>query len=154
MKRNPHIIPLSRDHHTALLFGWKIRQGLAKGAALDRIRPYVLYFSGRHLEKHFAEEEELLFHNNTGCPLCDQAIEDHRQIRALVETIRDPEAGTPETYRTLADLLERHIRFEEREVFPWLETQLAPERLARVGAELRQLHQHPLADDYPDAFWN
>lgn len=153
MKRDPHIAPLSRDHHHALLFSWKIRQGLAKGAALERIRPYILYFSENHLDKHFAEEEELLF-RNTRFPLCEQAVEDHRRIRQLVDAIRGNGAAGRENYSLLADTLDRHIRFEEREVFPFLEQHLTAERLSQVGAELQRLHRDPPADEYDDAFWN
>lgn len=153
MKRDPNIVPLSRDHHHALLFAWKIRQGLAIGAGLERIRLYVLYFWEHHLEQHFAAEEELLF-RITDSPLCRQAMEEHRQIRELVDSIRRTGDGDRQNYTTLSDLLDRHIRLEERQLFPYLEQHLSPERLSQVGAELRRLHQDPLADDYSDAFWN
>jgi hemerythrin len=154
MKRDPHIAPLSRDHHHALLFAWKIRQGLKKSIDIERIRPYVLYFSEHHLEKHFVEEETLLF-RNTGFPLCRQAAEEHRLIRQLIKAIRGNGADKRENYSLLADSLDRHIRFEEREVFPYLERHLTAAQLSQVGAELKRLHEEqPADDDYQDDFWN
>ena len=48
MKRNPNIVPLSKDHHFGLLHVWKIRQGLKKDIAPARIARYVVF----HLEEH------------------------------------------------------------------------------------------------------
>ena len=31
LKRNPNLVPLSREHHYGLLFCWKLKQGLANG---------------------------------------------------------------------------------------------------------------------------
>ena len=38
--------------------------------------------------------------------------------------------------RALGDLLTRHVRFEEREVFPLLEAQLPAERIRAIGRDL------------------
>ena len=63
LKRHPAIVSFSKDHHFGLLLVWKIRQGLAKAVDAERISKYVLYFFREDLEKHFQEEERLLFCN-------------------------------------------------------------------------------------------
>ena len=42
LKRNPNLVPLSREHHFGLLFAWKLKQGLAKNTSLETMRDYVL----------------------------------------------------------------------------------------------------------------
>ena len=153
MKRDSNIIPLSRDHHYGLLFCWKVRQGINMGIDPDRIRLYVLDFWKTHLEQHFREEETLLF-QDVPDPLCLRAIEEHRRIHDLVVTIRDGGGWVKTNYTMLADLLDKHIRFEEREVFPFLEQRLTAERLTEVGVQLNRLHEQPADDLYEDAFWS
>src|SRR6185503_3823684 len=103
MKRNANIAPLSRDHHHSLLFCWKIRQGIAKGVGLERIQPYILYFYKMHLEKHFQEEEALLF-RVIDDPLCLCALDEHRRVLDLVKAITGSKAWDAEYYSGLADL--------------------------------------------------
>lgn len=151
MKRDANIIPLSRDHHYGLLFCWKIRQGLSKHVDLSRIQRYVQHFWEHHLQEHFAEEETILFR---GCadPLCLEAREQHSHIRRLVATIRRSGTYIDTSYRTLAKQLEEHIRFEERQVFPFLEQKLSKDQLTAVGAGLN--HVRSADDTYTDQFWN
>jgi hemerythrin-like domain-containing protein len=152
MKRDPNIIPLSRDHHLGLLFCWKIRRGLDLGVEPDRIYPYVVYFWKTHLQEHFQQEEMFLF-NTLDAPQCHQALEEHHQIGALIDAISHEKNTSQETLISLTDLLERHIRFEERQLFPLLEASLSPGQLSEIGEKLNKLHDHPAVDDYKDAFW-
>jgi len=151
MKRNEHILPLSREHHFGLLFCWKLRQAEKKNIAIARVRPYVGYFMDSHLESHFALEENLLF-NMPDDPLCAQAIAEHRQIGQQAKDIIE---GKSDAIDVLADLLDQHIRFEERVLFPHLEQLIPPFKLQEIGLSL---HEHESTDapkdDYPDAFWS
>jgi len=61
IKRNEHIRKLSQEHHFCLLFCWKVRQGVKKEIAPDRIWRYVQYFWHGHLRPHFKSEEKILF---------------------------------------------------------------------------------------------
>ncbi|WP_343703714.1 hemerythrin domain-containing protein [Chitinophaga sp.] len=146
IKRSEHIAPLSRDHHHGLLFSWKIKQGLKKQADTARIAAYVAYFWETHLKQHFREEETLLF-NTVKEEGCTEALRQHAAIAALVKR---QDAGS---LAELAALMEQHIRFEERELFPHLETVLPADTLARIGAELTRLHAAEKKDDYKDEFW-
>ena len=53
MKRNENIVLLSRDHHFGLLHAWKIKQGLKKGVALERIATYIIFHWQHNQEAHF-----------------------------------------------------------------------------------------------------
>lgn len=151
MKRNENIVPLSRDHHNGLLFSWKIRQGINKNIETERIRKYVHYFWDDHLQKHFEEEETILF-NKIQHELCEKAYAEHTQIKGLIEEIDRGDAPL-EKYILLADVLEQHIRFEERTLFPFLEKTLDPEQLSEIGTTLGPLHETANTDTYPDEFW-
>ncbi len=149
LKRNIHIVELSKDHHFTLLFCWKIRQGLKRGADPERIRNYVAYFREQHMREHFREEEELLF-SAVKDEQVDKAWEDHRQINRLADQV--VEKPTAENLQQLADMVDDHVRYEERTLFPHLEQVLTEEQLEKIGKAITE-QKEPVADDYEDAFW-
>ena len=117
IKRHEAIISFSKDHHFGLLLVWKIRQGLTNNIAPERISKYVLYFFKEDLEKHFSEEELLLFSKlKVDDPFRTRAEADHYAVRRLIELI-SVSKNNPAQLNQLADLLETHIRFEERDLF-------------------------------------
>jgi len=152
MRRDQNIIALSREHHYGLLFCWKIRQGLAKRVDLERIRKYVLHFWKFNLQDHFAEEELFLFRDRFDS-LCIEAKQQHGLIRNLIQAVQGGGGRTEIIYRELADQVDKHIRFEERKVFPFLEQDMTKEQLSAVGEHLGRLHTTPADDNYQDEFW-
>lgn len=152
IKRNENIIPLSRDHHLGLLFCWKIRQGLNNKIEFSRIRKYILYFWESHLKQHFAEEESLLF-NQIEDTLCEDALYQHKQIRNIITNLTASTLQEEETYSLLASLTDKHIRFEERILFPHLESVLSNEVLSSIGTQLKMIHSELKEDVYSDEFW-
>lgn len=151
IKRSDSILKLSREHHFSLLFCWKLKQGLKNKVQATRIIPYVQYFLNIHLLPHFKEEEEILFVPIAG-EIVSRAIEDHAGIRQLVQgLISYPDDHAAEQLRRLSDLLDKHIRFEERELFPHLEKMLSKEQLDDIG---KRLAAPTVKDDYADEFWN
>ncbi|MCQ9636687.1 hemerythrin domain-containing protein [Chryseobacterium sp. WG23] len=149
MKRNENIVLLSKDHHFGLLCSWKIRQGIKKETEGYRIRKYILYFWKNHLEEHFKEEEQVLF------PYLKDEYSfriqsEHTQIKTLILQIENSENA--DYFSNFADLLEQHIRFEERSWFPHLEEKLDADILNTIGKKLSHIHSEE-KDDYPDEFW-
>lgn len=143
-------MPLSRDHHHGLLCCWKIQQGIQKKIAPARIGAYAQYFWSMHLKRHFEEEEHWLL-QEVADTNCRQAIAEHRALSILMDKIASAPAITD--LEAFAELLNRHIRFEERVVFPFLEETLAEETLTRIGELLNASHQHAPRDDFADMFW-
>jgi hemerythrin-like domain-containing protein len=152
MKRNEQIVPLSRDHHAGLLFCWKIRQGIRNQTETERIRQYVLYFWQEHLKTHFREEEELLFSTTTDV-LIGRAISEHRILENRIRQVIDNKQINYTLLEEIADLTDNHIRFEERILFPFLESVLPVAVLNSIGNTLRELHKDSRPDNYADAFW-
>lgn len=152
IKRNEHIVPLSREHHYGLLFCYKIRTGLKNNVDLTRIRSYINFFWDSHLQKHFKDEETLLF-NRIDTPLCLKAKEQHVNISDQIKAINGTERENPIAYQTLEALVNDHTRLEERELFPYLESVLSQEDLQGVGKQLLKDREEHFSDDYPDEFW-
>ena len=151
MKRNINLQSLSKDHHHGLLLGWKIRQGLKRGAALSVISEYVSYFAMMALFPHFEEEESVIlpFMTNDN-ELKQRTIAEHKLIKELILLIgADPKESC---LIELADLIDQHIRFEERLLFPYLESVLSGDDLLLIGEQLKENH-HSFVDTYHDEFW-
>lgn len=151
IRRSKHILQLSKDHHFTLLFSWKIRQGLKYGVDAGRIKKYVQYFWEKDMLGHFREEENILFAPVKNAEV-EKAIEDHRQIKEqiqLLETLTGEDAA--KLLSALADKVDAHVRYEERELFPHLEKVLTETQLEAISALLKK--EPVLHDEYADEFW-
>ncbi len=149
MKRNENIIPLSHDHHFGLLCCWKIRQGLKKKVELSRIQKYVDYFWNQHLKEHFKEEEEILFPYLED-EFSTRVAKEHQDLEVLFNEIS--ENLSIQNFETFANLLDDHIRFEERQWFPHLEENLKETQLLANGKMLAEVHSDE-KDNFEDEFW-
>lgn len=152
IKRHPAMVSFSKDHHFGLLLVWKIRQGLKKSIEAGRIGKYVLYFFSEDLLKHFWDEEKLLFSRLRADDLLRiQAEEDHAVIYQLIKDIRNQTEDTG-LLTQLADRLEKHIRFEERELFNHLQSVIGADELAliekRIGNDSKEIDEK-----WDDIFW-
>lgn len=152
IKRNEHIVKLSKDHHFTLLFCWKIRNGLKFGVEPSRIINYVNYFWQHLMQPHFSEEETVLF-----APVQDAAVQralnEHAQIAEQIRALTADENNEATQLSTLADTVDNHVRYEERELFPHLENVLTDEQLNAIGKQLDAQHDPALKDDFTDEFW-
>jgi hemerythrin-like domain-containing protein len=150
IKRSVQLAPLSREHHDGLLFAWKIKQGLEKNASIDTMRKYTLWYWKHHIKPHFYQEEKILIpYLPEGNPMGIRLKDEHSHIRELIIEI-DAEADKRHL-QLLCDLITQHIRFEERELFVYLEELLKPDQLDQV---LKELEEHPLGmEEWKDEFW-
>ncbi|WP_343691287.1 hemerythrin domain-containing protein [Chitinophaga sp.] len=132
IKRSQAFVQLSKDHHLGLLLVWRVRQDLMKGTNGKEISSYVIDFFNNDLKQHFKEEEDYLFSKLPATDLLrEQAEGEHRAICNLVASIRRNNADTA-LLRQFGDLLEAHIRFEERTLFNHLQEQMSPEEQAQL----------------------
>lgn len=152
IKRHQAIVSFSRDHHFGLLLVWKIRQGLNNNISAGRISDYVLYFFKEDLEKHFAEEEEMLFSH---LPVDDimrrRAESEHQEIYKLVGEIGNNRQDKV-LLNELADKLDQHIRFEERELFNHLQNNINPAALEEIAKRFPNSSKE-IDDNWKDVFW-
>lgn len=150
LKRSKELAPLSREHHDGLLFAFKIRQGLKNGASVSKLKQYTIWFWQQHIKPHFYQEEKILLpHFPANHELAIRLSKEHEYIREFILSLdRDADQAT---FGQLCDLLDDHIRFEEREVFAYLEKTLSETERQEI---YQQLEAHPVcAGIWPDEFW-
>lgn len=156
MKRHSSLVPLSHDHHHALVEARRLRRAAEadEGARLTAATSFLRFFSMETV-RHFREEEELLFPalvnaNGAGEELLVRALLEHQRLHAAVGRLeRDLTAGRADAsaMRALGELLEAHVRLEERELFPLLEQVVPRERLAVLDlAAAREQARTPVVD--------
>lgn len=138
MPRNPALVPFSHDHHEALLVALRLKKG-APSSPHDTLWPIepieqseaLFRFAEAELYPHFLLEEEILFPASINkSPSIDQLItsllEDHSAMRVSLKMLKTSDSGElVEKMRLFGESLEKHIRREERELFPMIEEQIA-----------------------------
>src|SRR4051812_27083699 len=148
IKRNELLKTFSRDHHFSLLFCWKIRQGLRKEVAIERICKYVQYFWQQHLLSHFQEEELILF-TPVNERSVQRAIKEHTQISQQVEALANCSGNNAQKrLEKLADMMDEHVRYEERELFPHLEKKFSKEQLENLERYIQKHQPSSLPQQY------
>lgn len=132
LKRHESLIPFSRDHYVGLVQS----QHLLKAAKEDDTsrRKAVADFIdvwAIEVEPHFSDEERLL--PRFMCESDAVRFEaDHARIRSLAKQAADQRrqiAPDAEWMRELGQTLHDHIRWEERQLFPTIEQNTAPQQL-------------------------
>ena len=135
IKRSKQLTPLSKDHHEGLLFAWKIKQGLKNETDPKTIAQYVHWFWKNHLQEHFTEEEQILApYLPADNELLKQMFDEHENIEAMVR-IND-EIPDKTLLAQLAQAIDDHIRFEERQLFPYAEKVITEEQLNDIYERL------------------
>jgi len=143
LKRARELKPLSSEHHQALLLAFQLKKaiaGHAETAGAPKDMGGLLALARRYedsvLRNHTAAEEDLL-----GRFLAVEDMQrlkgEHAQMRQFLEQARSaPDGRQRGALLSFADLLERHVRWEERELFPRCEERISAEALASLGREL------------------
>ncbi len=148
IKRHKALQGVSREHHHGLLLCWKIRTGLSKKVAPERIKTYVDWFFKTHLIPHFELEENYIFPIlGMGNPKIKKALREHRRLLRLFTSNID-------LIRSLVQIeeeLEQHIRYEERQLFNEIQKVASEVQLDLI----REHHNHEkFKDNTDDPFWN
>ena len=123
MKRHQSLQILSREHHKALRLAVQAKRVSMSGDQLmiNATASACLAAFYTELDPHFVVEESSLL------PLLAQSGEDklvqrvqydHRELRRLCRQLQNPDSAT---LLEFGELLMRHVRFEERELFVALE---------------------------------
>jgi hemerythrin-like domain-containing protein len=145
-KRHPSLIPLTHDHHHTLAQARCLKGAHAGDAASVRrvADDFVNFYLGgaRH---HFHEEEELFFaplvDDEVVGPLIARAVADHLRLHAQVRALRRQLSNgdvTSALLQEIAVLLETHVRFEEQELFPLIESRIPEDELMDLATTVRR----------------
>ena len=156
MKRNKELLTLSWEHHDGLVFVFRIQQGIKNLSDPAIIKDYILHTWDIALNHHFWQEEQslksVLEKTKDGSELLHQMMDDHIYFQTEIEYFRSE--ADPDTKRILdfADRLNKHIRFEERDLFPFLEKTIEPAILEEIGHFLKEHHEKP-DKCWTNTFW-
>jgi hypothetical protein len=153
LKRHPFIIEYSKDHHFGLLLVWKIRQGVKKNIAIERIGNYIKFYAKADLLPHFKEEEDFLLSLLSPNDSIRIKVEvEHLQLRHYLSDINEDKFSYL-IFGKLANLLEAHIRFEEREFFKYLQESIDLDTV--YFTKNKELHNQKEIDKlWSDNFWD
>ena len=148
LKRAIELQPLSHDHHHGLQLCWKIRTGFSRKIELERIKKYADWFFVTHLEPHFELEENYIFTVlDSSNELVKQALTDHRRLKRLFTQTSDLEKALGR----IEEELEKHIRFEERVLFPEIQSEATELQLSKIS----EIHTHEVfVENVEDVFWS
>ena len=150
-KRHPSLVSLSREHHRGLLLAFRIKHGLPKTR-----RPHdspqeqavdTAHFFKSGLAPHFAAEADILFPairamQPQASALLDRLMHEHAAMREFVHQIDQQSPDGPqltELLRSFGALLERHIRCEERDLFPVYEAHVSEAEATRIEHAIFQV---------------
>lgn len=138
MQRSPELAPLSRDHNHALLLARRARQAAGRASEQEIAECWHALRSAWNLDlaDHFAAEEKLLFPHLREHGEAELAASLQREHDAIRRTMTRADSLDATRLRVLGDVLEHHVRVEEREAFPLLERILTVSELAAIAAEL------------------
>jgi hemerythrin-like domain-containing protein len=135
IKRHKALRNLSREHHDGLVFALRLQKGVSKKADLQSMEEYATWFWENHLLLHFQLEEERLFPMLKGeYELVSEAIDQHQDLKMLFQIQQKTHAD----FKRIYELLQKHIRLEERELFNLIQSTLSEQQLAIY----EEIHKH------------
>ena len=163
MKRAPELRDLSDHHHRGLVQARRLRRAATGDEANmpEETAEAFLEFWQEGTTTHFREEEEVLLpvlaryrEDLLGREPVVEMLLQHARIRGLVMGLSDEVKGgsvRPETLGSIGELLETHIRLEEREVFSTIEEALPEEELREVADRLEAKKTQPQSEPWVPA---
>jgi hypothetical protein len=145
LKRHPALVPLSRDHHFALIQAFAMRR-VAESAFHGGPGPvtvaesYLSYYNDQ-LVGHMADEEQCLLppSANVRPEHAARLVADHDDLRERTALLRQALEDGLDLRAMLLELGERlydHVRFEERELFEELQVRMTGEQLDGIGTQI------------------
>ena len=82
-----------------------------------------------------------------------KAREQHKELNWLIQKIIRTDDSEKALLAAFADLLEDHIRFEERQLFPYIEKNADPDSFDHAGKIIADLHGNHSTVSWEDEFW-
>jgi hemerythrin-like domain-containing protein len=149
MWRDPSLHPLSHQHQHGLALSVLIDRGLKADSSekvADGLADKVAATWEVELQSHFRVEEEVLF------PAVEPFLESkaivadligqHREMEELIGRIAAASgAARVELLTEFGQLLSRHIRTEERQLFEEIQARLSQEQMASLGQRIDETVQ-------------
>lgn len=139
LKRHKSLQPLSRHHMEALHLALKLRRAGTEKSLLTpkEIKHEVKKFWEPKGQEHFREEEEILLptyaqYASVNQPEIIELLLEHVKIRSLINQVIQKEEIDLSIMHELGELLNDHVRKEERVVFEKIQKELPEEILVEL----------------------
>lgn len=156
MKRSKALETLSWEHHDGLVVSLRVKKGLEKGTDPVTLQNYALHIAEPGLVNHFRQEEEALFPHLAkiagGEELVERTLKEHAEMVETVTKMKNPGDRLVQILKTFSEMLNDHIRFEERELFPFIEDHFPEVRMQEIDAYLHKNYR-ALGKDWGPEFW-
>jgi iron-sulfur cluster repair protein YtfE (RIC family) len=140
MKRHPALIPLSQDHHKALLLAQLIKKNAPVYHGLPTDLMGKMNFAKEiyhtELENHFRDEEQFVFPYLNGKDveldnLISEIVHEHIILKERITSLND-NLNLVDELDEIGKILEEHVRKEERILFEKAQTILNDEELRLI----------------------
>ncbi len=155
MKRDLSLQPLSWQHHDTLMACLMIEKGVKKNADVKILQDFTRHIWEKDIDTHFRlEENHLIPHlrkNHFPEYLLKSLLNDHDLLRNISTRLLNGGA-THKLFLSFANLLEQHVRFEERVVFEKAQELIPEEELQKVAVHFPLEHSNS-CKSYPIKFW-
>lgn len=143
MKRHAALARLSREHHLALALSKRAKSILGEtNKAPLRLAFEMAKSFDQDIEPHFRIEERILLpalEKQGQLTLAARTFNEHNALRELASRLMIGETGEIQVFGAL---LEQHVRFEERELFPLIEATLTQAMLEEIQQEIDSANQN------------
>ena len=151
LHRDPVFEPLSRDHGVLLVLAQRLRKAAA-GSTKDRT-----CLAGEFTEKlaniaeqYLNDETEALLSVDIDVPIRDEIVSEHAKLIEAMNRLGGGQSSlSPARFNALADLIEGHVRWDERRLLPFLERQLKDSdraKLAERTSSIDARHVRPIKE--------
>ena len=140
LKRHPALQPFSRDHVVGLYHAHQLMwlgQERARCDVETTVRNFQQAWEAE-LMSHFAGEEELLMELPIRQIGKDKLFSDHTELRTLCSRLFDSVAPDLQLCYETGHKLEQHIRWEEHEFFPEIESSLSEVQLEVLSTRTKE----------------
>jgi hemerythrin-like domain-containing protein len=147
MKRSPELRDLSEAHHYGLVAARALRRAAAGEQPLEEAIAGFLTAWRDEIRLHFRQEEEVLLPEYARAvppddPLILRTVTEHVALRRAVGDLENASGDRrAELAARIGQALDDHIRFEERVLFPAIESALAGAPLEALGHRLEATRQ-------------
>lgn len=97
-----------------------------ENSSIQKMTRDVIHFWEMDGEDHFRDEEEVLLplyaqYESVDKDEIKEMLLQHVQIRSYVQQVRSTKRADRSLFRELGELIEKHVRLEERVIFPMIE---------------------------------
>jgi len=150
LKRDENLVVFSHEHYHGLLFCTRLKK--AEQANDKIVKQYILDFWEKYLIPHFTNEEKLflpLFEKQQDKEIKTQFLSEHQQLKTMIKAIDNVDIH--QFALQFSTILNNHIRFEERKMFPWIQKNFSKEKLKPIGNALEKITIK--AHQFTPEFW-